>query len=318
MHVRGRNDIAFTPFGLDVLPKLGTACKEVQKRLDADRKRLSANEPQFLKTNRTRPNTAVGKLIRSLDRRTDLAEVDRLSSLSEEELNRLNVLPAQLASDPKKRAAELRARAKRIAGLQTTLTAARAALSDEPIDKLRTQANETRRKSDAADAAAKLAFGDEPLPNVGDAVWKELWEAARRFSGVAYPDQPFPVASDDAVCVLCQQPLSDEAQQRLSRFEDFVEDDLAAQAKAAGNDLDRAKMKIESLALRQRAAREHLEDLKLVDATLHNRVREELGVLLRRYRVLLATFKSGAWDFDLASYNAGGTGFPGRCYRGIE
>jgi hypothetical protein len=41
----------------------------------------------------------------------------------------------------------------------------------------------------------------------------------------AYPDKPFPVTGSDTNCVLCQQPLSEEASKRLSSFEAFVQDE---------------------------------------------------------------------------------------------
>ena len=63
---------------------------------------------------------------------------------------------------------------------------------------------------------------DVTLDGVGEAVWRNLWEAARTYSdNVAYPEQSFPVV-EDASCVLCQQPLTADASERLTRFEAFV------------------------------------------------------------------------------------------------
>ena len=66
VHVREKNSIAFTPFGLDVLPKLGAACVEVQKRLDAERKKLEGNRPRFLHSPMAGGVTAVGKALGAL------------------------------------------------------------------------------------------------------------------------------------------------------------------------------------------------------------------------------------------------------------
>jgi hypothetical protein len=50
VHVSGKHNIAFTPVGLDLLPKLGTACKDVQKCLDDERKKLEAIRPRLLQS----------------------------------------------------------------------------------------------------------------------------------------------------------------------------------------------------------------------------------------------------------------------------
>ncbi len=62
-------------------------------------------------------------------------------------------------------------------------------------------------------------------------MWQRLWEAARTYSEThAYAPESFPVTRDGAVCVLCQQPLSDQAGHRLHSFEEFVQSDLQQRA----------------------------------------------------------------------------------------
>ena len=79
---------------------------------------------------------------------------------------------------------------------------------------------------EAAAAAAGNIFAEEALPDIGSEVWRGLWESARRYSEQqAYPETAFPFTGDAALCVLCQQELSDEAVNRLNRFERFVKDE---------------------------------------------------------------------------------------------
>jgi hypothetical protein len=60
------------------------------------------------------------------------------------------------------------------------------------------------------------------MPEIGGAVWKALWEAARRYSSqIAYAGHPFPPETEGAKCVLCQQELGADAKERMSRFEQF-------------------------------------------------------------------------------------------------
>lgn|GEM_PF-2873607 len=65
-------------------------------------------------------------------------------------------------------------------------------------------------------------FSKAELGDIGSDTWKRMWEAARDYSKQAYPGELFPVIEKDAVCVLCHQPLNAEAQNRLQRFEEYV------------------------------------------------------------------------------------------------
>ena len=79
-------------------------------------------------------------------------------------------------------------------------------------------------KAEAAKIASDALFSASPLPEIGQAIWRTLWEAARKYSDqVAYPGRSFPQETpDDDLCVLCQQPLTAEAIKRQATFESFV------------------------------------------------------------------------------------------------
>lgn len=90
-----------------------------------------------------------------------------------------------------------------------------------------------------ADAAAKrrVALDSERvkkglLEGIGSPVWRAMWEAAREYSSLPYPDKAYPV-TDEARCILCHQELSVEAQQRLNDLEAFVQSRLEVDAVSA-------------------------------------------------------------------------------------
>lgn len=94
---------------------------------------------------------------------------------------------------------------------------------------------------EAANIASQRTFGDEPLSEVGSSVWRALWNAAESYSKVAYPNHEFPNTSDGAVCVLCQQQLATAAADRLVRFQQFVVDTTAEEARHAQHQVDEAR-----------------------------------------------------------------------------
>ncbi len=302
VHVREKHDIAFTPAGLDLLPKLGLACKQVQKSLDDERKKLEANRPRFLQTPQATGATAVGRLLRSLSDKSDISALDMLASLSDAERQRFKLLPALLANDPFKQSQELQNRGRRAGELAATLRKALSVLSNGALASLQGLAVDFRRKTKTTEAAAQLNFSGDPLEGVGEDVWRELWEAARRYSTAIFPDQEFPaIKADDAVCLLCQQTLGDVAKDRLQRFERFVSDDTAAHAATAKRALDSATKIIEELPLRDQVTRNYLQDVAVVNETLHKRARMALAARLRRQRMVQTAKSADNWTLGADS-----------------
>ncbi|WP_285240856.1 AAA family ATPase [Pseudarthrobacter sp. MEB009] len=105
-------------------------------------------------------------------------------------------------------------------------------------EKIKGLRDSARSAQEAADAASLTTFGDEPLAGIGSRVWKALWQAAEKYSLVAYPGHDFPHVDDGTVCVLCQQSLDGGGAARLKRFHEFVSDTTAKDAEAAKRELE--------------------------------------------------------------------------------
>lgn len=226
VHVENTNDLAYTPLPLRILAGLAQACQDVKTKLAAEIKTLQDQTPAVLSTPDYQPHTEVGKLLAALSGKTKTEAVEKLAGLNVEEDARLQTLITDLASDPTRTVRQLQGHETR---LNTTIDQL-ARLVAIATEESRTRLHDlharlgTARRASAA-ASANL-FADEPLPDIGSDVWKSLWEAARDYSRAsAYPDRIFPVVEADAHCVLCQQPLSEEASKRLGSFEAFVQDE---------------------------------------------------------------------------------------------
>lgn len=80
---------------------------------------------------------------------------------------------------------------------------------------------------DIVEQAAIKVFADLNLEGVGNDTWKALWLAAKNYSvNNAYKDKKFPFIDDGALCVLCHQPIRDDAKKKLLRFEEHVQSNL--------------------------------------------------------------------------------------------
>jgi hypothetical protein len=134
-------------------------------------------------------------------------------------------------SNPAEEAKALRTTSKNIGSIINKLQSVADYLSDEKCEEYISANLAAKAKRKAADEDVKKVFDGVPLEGVGTESWKLLWEQARRYSEEeAYPNVAFPNIGEDARCVLCHQPLSDEAKRRLKSFEDYVKGGLEREA----------------------------------------------------------------------------------------
>ena len=176
----------------------------------------------------------------ALDADTDLGDLERLAALSDEERDELVRLEAAEASGDAGRAALRGAAASRARDARAAaalLNAAAAAVSDARLAELGDARADLEAAEQAEQALAQGAFAGLPVAGTGERAWQALWEAARSFALEGTEHYP-PHASE--ACPLCQQPLDDEAAERLARFEEFVRGEQRSHARSARERLDRA------------------------------------------------------------------------------
>ena len=249
------------------------------------RKTALGGSPRFLATLALTPETAAGGFIAALSKNSDGQTLTALATLSQSETQRLDLLDRTLRDDPERAAQIEKARARKLGGLKGLMAQTITTLSDDVLDRFE-QAIVERTESNEAALAAQREFNlGSCLEGLGGESWRRLWEAARHYSEThAYPAGTFPVTSDGALCVLCQQPLPDEAQTRLHSFEAYVQSHLQRRSDEA--DVGLKSIMAEALALKLPAAsRTTVADLGLFSEPVGREIRKVLigGRLRQRY-----------------------------------
>lgn len=239
---------AFQPYGLTHLTRLVLLQRNLQSRVEVERNTLVLDARQF---EPLKGDTEVGQLIDKLGADSDVAVLTRLGTVSEEEFRRLEFLRQSLQeSDPTPQALALERLATRLDQAQRRAELVQRWVNDRAI----ARATELVTTEDAAHLAMQLAQAHlrggtqldarEPsvtpsrtntlLDGTGAALWQTMYRAAEAFSQqAAYPGHTFPHLEPDAQCVLCQQPYSRDASERMQRFAAFISDRATADAQAA-------------------------------------------------------------------------------------
>lgn len=264
-YVTAASEVNYRPSALTILDQLSDACESVAAELT---RRLGVNQTERPQLPVLHPGTSASTFLSSISattRREAIASSTTLADDHDAQLAKLLSEETRLkGSDPNKEKARLSALSHDWSTVKVHAKALEAALGSDPLRTLMEQRETTVQRREAARIASANTFDSEPLANVGSETWRALWEAAREFSLTdAYHEHDYPFTEDGAVCVLCQQPLNEQAADRLSRFDAFVTDTTSRDADSAAN----------ALATRRSALAE-LQTLPLTITTAMNRLQD--------------------------------------------
>lgn len=161
-----------------------------------------------------------------------------------------------------------------------------AEFTNEVIEKVLAELNAAQLAHESAVAERQTP---DPLPGVASTdQWEILYNMAKKYSEeIAYPGEPFP-KTIDAVCVLCQQPLGEEAVARFARFKKFMEDATSTILVAKRDALGLLREKLEALAP---LSGDHLEsiceELASLDLNISNDLRAfHATITARKYAII--------------------------------
>lgn len=264
-YVTKASEVNYRPSALTILDQLSDVCEAVAGELN---QRLAANlsaRPQL-------PTLHSGTLSEAFlagltaDTSSDaIAAATTLLDGHDAELAKKLAEETRLkTSDPSKEKARLEALSRDWLTIERHAKALVDAFGSDPLRALEAQRRHATELHEAARIASAGTFDSEPLSSVGSDTWRALWEAAREFSSTdAYHDHEYPFTGEGSVCVLCQQPLAEQAVDRLARFHAFVSDttsrdaDTAAAALAVRRD---HLVQLQSLPLAVSTAANRLQD----------------------------------------------------------
>ena len=255
LYVDERNRIDYLPYEIELLTRFGQILTRLQDNLSTAIKVVDDRLNVGLPTGYT-PGTAVSGLVDRQTSQTPLAqlptvaEINSLGSWTDELADELETLQQSIGNDPKVLAGRCRRVQSVVSALIGELTKARNALSEAKAKELEQAVGHARATAEAASLAATTLFKDEPLPHIGSNPWQLMFLHAKEYSKLAYPDVEPPATGEGDLCVLCQQPLAEDAAERLRRFESYVAGEAKKDAEKAAVSRDEKSASIKAIQLR--------------------------------------------------------------------
>ncbi len=223
LEIEGRqNEVLYIPPILGAFERLSRLVSEVSDSL----KTYADNLPILITTSSlpdfAKADSSIASLLVNSDPEAALLVFEKIE-LSEQENERLELLPDLIKADPNVELPKLQRRVGQLSNLRKQLATLYKHCGAESQQEHAAAIQERDQAWIAVDAARKLLSDSSGLKDVGSDDWRALWESARTYSNDhAYSTEKFPYIGEGAICPLCQQPLSQEAGNRLRSFEEYV------------------------------------------------------------------------------------------------
>jgi energy-coupling factor transporter ATP-binding protein EcfA2 len=293
-YVQTDSEVTYRPAVLAVLDSLVDATDMLRSHLD-----------RVLSNSRSEPlpnldaSTDTGAFLLGLSRSTKESEIDTICTVAEnidQEIGRLAGELARLqATDPGKEKSRLEQSSAQLSALADHLESLAEILNDKQVEAAKENRRQAKCFREAAKVASSTSFAGEPLTGVGTETWNVLWSAAEAFAlAHAYPGRDFPATGKNDHCVLCQQPLSSSARERLHRFHSFVTDTTEQQAQDAERKLASVIANLQFLEVTRPAITQAGVVLRSIDEDLATQVDDLLVAYAKRRDSLLKFLTSGA------------------------
>lgn len=246
-HLTDTGPFGFTPTGFDVFPEMARAYTALQTKLAADiqaKKRENALAKAFIG-----PETPASRAATTLSQTTNIDGLRTLAIFGVDQQARIEQLQSQ--------ADQLRVQApdaaiKRLSDakpqlllLKQALADARAALSEETLEA------DARLRQSLVAAASEFAragatqFQHDKIAGIGTLAWERMIASADELR----PQQHEHYPAEGDVCLLCQQPLGEDARSLFGLYAAFSSGDSKATLQAAERGVQARRQHLESISL---------------------------------------------------------------------
>ncbi len=288
-HLSEPHILSFAPAGLGLLTRLAELTDRVRARLA---ERINLIPHAFAVPPAFAVDSVVSRALRSVAVASDVAQLESLALMTPADAERLVQSELEIAqikaNDPREQVALLERRVQRIEMLSKVVQSLSAYVSSRSSQDFRSLFDEISARRQAMESIGAMQFANPGLPQVGTEAWSRFVTAARVLAdGVDSRQLIYPAAGD--VCLLCQQPLSDEARAMLGRLWVFLKGEArSAHTKALGQ-REIYQRDLETSAKRLAQAREMIA---LMESPLPTDVGEAVESFLGSVEPTLASWRA--------------------------
>jgi ABC-type transport system involved in cytochrome c biogenesis ATPase subunit len=247
-HLDQKNEFEFRPAGLGFFGEFTEAVKAVEVKLNAEvQTKQSTNDFIDLFEGESEIKT----FVENLSDKTEISDLKKYTPFSEEDKKQKTEIEKQydellLASKGKEKEIKILDNAKQLmATNKLNVEALNRHFSEVNIKQIQTYISNCVNKEASAKTEGIERFKTDKIENIGTLEWKTFIIAAEKFAINQKKEKPYPVNEDN--CLLCQQPLSSDAQQLITDYWAYIKSVAEQESKNAADQLGKSKSELEKL-----------------------------------------------------------------------
>ena len=227
IYVDKNRELEFLPYELSVLTNLANCSTALNERF---KKCIEKNDVSGLDSfiESYTKGTKIYKELSKISLETKLNELPseehlrNLAVWNEENASQLKNVEKKIADSPESQRNICRSAKSQLEALKVEISKCIALISNVEVKKLKTMQDTKKQKAQEAELAANNLSAGLPIPNISSNAWRQMLTYAREFATEVATDENASELSAAEFCMLCQQPLGDDARQRMKKFDEYI------------------------------------------------------------------------------------------------
>ena len=236
IYLNKENPSEYKPVGINVLERLIELFTTLSESFDNDLLRLNKQKPQLPTTyNQTQINVWYQNI-----EKYQKKDIDSRLVVTEEEIKRKNELENSLKdSNLEQTNKALLHKKSRYKKIRDWVESVNKLFNGDSYNMIYNLMNDYVAKEKAFQLAQSSYKTDEEF-SIGGQAWRNLWNAAREYATTEIKNT-YPISSNNngEFCILCHQPLSSEAKDRMQKFDLFIKDKTSLELQTTKDTISR-------------------------------------------------------------------------------
>lgn len=244
VYLNKENPAEYKPAGIDILERLALLFNKISQEIDNEV--LHLNKVKFNLPSKYN-QTLIARWFQNIENLDKIAIENKLI-ITDEQKEVKNTLEKSLKdSNIVETNKTLKHKKERYEKLQASLKVIEMLFTEDSIRKIRELKEDVDIKEQAYRTAC-ISFNTDNEFSIGSEAWRVLWNAARNYA-ISDLHKSYPILSNEKgnFCALCQQPLSEDAENRLQKFDLYIQDTTSIALEQAKKKLDETGKKYTSI-----------------------------------------------------------------------
>lgn len=244
VYLNKENPAEYKPAGIDILERLALVFNKISQKIDNEVLRF--NKVKFNLPSKYN-QTLIAHWFQSIEN-LDRITIENKLIITDKQKEVKNTLEKSLKdSNIAETNKTLKHKKERYEKLQASLNTIEVLFTGDSIREIRELKEDVVVKEQAYRAAC-ISFNTDNEFSIGSEAWRVLWNAARNYA-ISDLHKDYPILSNEKgnFCALCQQPLSEDAENRLQKFDLYMQDTTSVAFEQAKKKLDEIGKKYTSI-----------------------------------------------------------------------